>query len=113
MGVGLSVEHQSATVARHLSLFLGGNNLNLVCSQAEKLKSVSGCRPNVVTVLTDTPGEDEKINPAQKSSVGADYFANRDGKDFQRKIARASLDLTRSCSALTSLSPDERAKRPL
>lgn len=85
MGGGLSVEHQSATVARHLSLFLGGNNLNLVCSQAEKLKSVSGCRPNVVTVLTDTTCEDEKINPAQKSSVRADYLANGDGKNFQRK----------------------------
>src|SRR5271154_5958803 len=83
--VWLTTDHQLATVARDLPLFLCGHNLNLVRGEPKKVKAVRCRGPNTIAVLPDAPGEDKKVHAAQQSHIGPDRFSYRDGKDIQRK----------------------------
>ena len=65
--------------------FLCGDNLDLFWSEAEKFEAVRSCGPNVLAVLSDTAGEDEKVNTAEESNICTDYLAYGNRKDIQRK----------------------------
>ena len=63
--VVLALFHHSAAVACHLLLFLGGNDLYLVCREAEPVQAAGGDGANILAVLTNSAGEDEKVNSTE------------------------------------------------
>ena len=64
-------------------------------------------------MFSDAAGEDEKIDAAQQGDVCANYLAHGNGKDIQRKSGLRIVRAGAIFKAFTSLSPEERAKRPL
>ncbi len=64
-------------------------------------------------MLADAAGEDEKVHAAEQSNVGADYFADGDGKYIQRElgawIARAGALFKRFHIALAGGESEEAA----
>ena len=82
---GLVLCDHHATAPRDLLFFLSRDNLNLVCSEAEKFEAVRSCGTNTPAVLSYAAGEDEKIHTTEESNVCTDYFAYRNGKDIQSK----------------------------
>ena len=80
-----SVDHHSATVARDLWFFPCADNLNLVCGEAKELETVGSYGSNVIAVLSDAAGEDEKVDTTEESSIRTDYLAHGNRKDIQRK----------------------------
>jgi len=79
------VQQHRATVAGNLQFFLGWDYLNLIRGEVENFEAVCRCVPNVVAVLSDSSGEDEKVYPAEESNVCTDDLANRNGKDIECK----------------------------
>ena len=77
--------HHSPAVARDLLLFFCGDNLDFVCSEAEKFEAVCNRGTNVIAVFSDPTGEDEKVHPTEQSRVCTDYLAYRNGEHIQRK----------------------------
>lgn len=77
--------HHSPAVARDLLLFFCGDNLDFVCSEAEKFEAVCNRGTNVTAVFSDPTGEDEKVHPTEQSRVCTDYLAYRNGEHIQRK----------------------------
>lgn len=77
--------YHSPAVARDLSFFLYGDDLNLVCSEAEKFEAVCNRGPNVITVFSDPTGEHEKVHASEQSNVCTDYLAYGNGEDIQGK----------------------------
>src|ERR1700674_5764728 len=79
------LRHQCSTVTRDLLFFLCGDNLNLVCREVERFEAVRSCRPNVIAVLPDAAGKDEKVHAAEESNVCTDSLAYGNRKDIQRE----------------------------
>ena len=65
--------------------FLGGDNFDFVGGEAEKVESAGDCVANGITVFTDTAGEDEQVDPAEKGDIRADRFAHGSGEDVERE----------------------------
>ena len=59
---GLALCDHHATTPCDLLFFLSRDNLNLVCSEAEKFEAVRSCGTNATAVLSYAAGEDEKIH---------------------------------------------------
>ena len=81
----LGLCHHPATVARNLSFFLGGDNLNFVFGDPKLFKAVCRRGSNAIAVLPDAACKDEKIDTAQQGEVRADHLAHGDSKDIQRQ----------------------------
>src|ERR1700686_3772694 len=79
------LHHHGSTMTRDLLLFLGGDNLNLVCREVEKYEAVRSCRPNVIAVLSDAAGKDEKVHTAEESNICTDSLTYGNRKDIQRE----------------------------
>lgn len=78
--------HHSPAVARDLLFFLCGDDLNFVCSEAEKFEAACNRGTNIVAVLSDPAREYEKVDAAEQSNVGTDYLAYGKGEHIQRKL---------------------------
>src|SRR4029077_19426485 len=79
------LHHHGSTMTRDLLFFPCGDNLNLVCREIEKFEAVRGCRSNVIAVLSDAAGKDEKVHTAEESNVCTDSLTYGNGKDIQRE----------------------------
>ena len=72
-------------MAGDLLLFLRGDNLDFVGSEAEERETIGDGGTNVVAMLTNAAGEDEQIDATEKGCVSADYFADGSGEDVERQ----------------------------
>jgi hypothetical protein len=75
-----SLGHHSATVARDLQFFLCGHNLNLVCSEAQEFEAAGGYGSYVMAVLSDSAGEDEKVDAFEERGIRTDHLAHGNSK---------------------------------
>ena len=104
-------KHHLATVARDLPLFLCGDDLNLVRGEPKSSRP-SRCRgTNVIAVLSDAAGEDQKSAPPRSAMYAPIVFRTESAKTSSARAAFGSLERARSSSVFTSLSPDERRKQ--
>src|SRR6185437_14637255 len=78
--------HHPTTVTRDLEFFLRGNNPNLFRGEAETFKTYGGRGTNVLAVLTNTSGENKKINSAEKRGIRSDHFAHRDCENIEGEL---------------------------
>src|SRR4029077_20602297 len=79
------LHHHGSTMTRDLLFFPCGDNLNLVCREIEKFEAVRGCRSNVIAVLSDAAGKNEKVHTAEESNVCTDSLTYGNRKDIQRE----------------------------
>lgn len=75
-------------MARDLQFFLGRDNLNLVSCETKKFEAARSCRSNIVAMLSDAAGEDQKVNTTEQSDVRANGLAHGKSKDIQGKDGR-------------------------
>ena len=77
--------YHSPAVPRDLSFFLCGDNLDLVCSEAEKFETVCNRGTNIIAIFSDPTGEHEKVYTAEQSNVCTDCLAYGNDEHIQRK----------------------------
>ncbi len=68
-----------------LLFFFGGDDLNFVGSESEKVESVSDCGTNAVAVLANAASKHEQVDAAEEGNIRPDYFADRCGEGVQRE----------------------------
>src|ERR1700674_4657936 len=107
------LRHQCSTMTRDLLFFLCRDSLNLVCREIEKFEAVRSCRPNVIAVLSDAAGKDEKVHTAEESNVCTDSLTYGNRKDIQResgaRIVRADTLFERLHIAFAGRKSEEAA----
>ena len=87
----MGVPYHSPAVPRDLSFFLCGDNLDLVCSEAEKFETVCNRGTNIIAIFSDPTGEHEKVYTAEQSNVCTDCLAYGNDEHIQRKSRPVDL----------------------
>ena len=83
--LSVAADHHFAAVAGDLLFFLGGDDLNLLRSEAQPIQALSGGGTNALAVFADAAGEDQKVGAAKKGEVGSYRLSNGERKNIERK----------------------------
>ena len=100
-------------MTRDLSFFVCGTIWIFAGGHAQRFQPRVAARPNILAVFADSAGEDKQIHAAHESDVRPIVLRMEVVKMSRASAASGSLARARSSRLFTSLSPFERAKRPL